>query len=184
MVDQLASMIYYNMEYLIALRAIDVHFNIDGDILLAIIQVKPSFKDKIKDAQDIDPYLQRIKAKVQKRKNDEFIIQEHVTLFNGKRICVPNIEELRMEIMHETHYAPYAMHPSSTKMYRDLRPYYWWLTMKKNMAEFVEKCLTCQQLKAEHQAPAGKLHPLCIPEWKWEKITMDFVIGLPHMLFG
>ncbi|KAL0458155.1 UNVERIFIED_CONTAM: Transposon Tf2-11 polyprotein [Sesamum latifolium] len=45
---------------------------------------------------------------------------------------------------------------------------------------FVAKCLTCQQVKAEHQAPAGKLHPLSIPEWKWEKITMDFVIGLPR----
>ncbi|KAL0381936.1 UNVERIFIED_CONTAM: Transposon Ty3-I Gag-Pol polyprotein [Sesamum latifolium] len=52
--------------------------------------------------------------------------------------------------------------------------------MKKDVAEFVAKCLTCQQVKAEHQAPAGKLHPLSIPEWKWEKITMDFVIGLPR----
>ncbi|KAL2237203.1 UNVERIFIED_CONTAM: Transposon Tf2-11 polyprotein [Sesamum indicum] len=68
--------------------------------------------------------------------------------------------------MHEAHYAPYAMHPGSTKMYRDLRPYYWWPTMKKNVAEFVAKCLTCQQVKTEHQAPAGKLHPLTIPEWK------------------
>ncbi|KAL2252899.1 UNVERIFIED_CONTAM: Transposon Ty3-I Gag-Pol polyprotein, partial [Sesamum indicum] len=113
------------MEYLTALRAMDVHFSISGDILLAMIQVKPSLKDKIKDAQVRDPYLQRTKAKA--------------------------------------HYAPYAMHPGSTKMYRDLRPYYY-----------------CQQVKAEHQAPAGKLHPLTIPEWKWEKITMDFVIGLPH----
>ncbi|KAL0447301.1 UNVERIFIED_CONTAM: hypothetical protein Slati_1858000 [Sesamum latifolium] len=95
-------------------------------------------------------------------------------------MCVPNVEELRTEIMHEAYYAPYAMHPGSTKMYRDLRPYYWWPTMKKDVAEFVAKCLTCQQVKAEHQAPAGKLHPLSIPEWKWEKITMDFVIGLPR----
>ncbi|KAL0411737.1 UNVERIFIED_CONTAM: Transposon Ty3-G Gag-Pol polyprotein [Sesamum latifolium] len=95
-------------------------------------------------------------------------------------MCVPNVEELRTEIMHEAHYAPYAMHPGSTKMYRDLRPYYWWPTMKKDVAEFVAKCLTCQQVKAEHQAPAGKLHLLSIPEWKWEKITMDFVIGLPR----
>ncbi|KAL0332872.1 UNVERIFIED_CONTAM: Transposon Tf2-11 polyprotein [Sesamum calycinum] len=63
-------------------------------------------------------------------------------------------KELRTEIMHEAHYAPYAMHPGSTKMYRDLRPYYWWPTMKKDVAEFVARCLTCQQVKAEHQAPA------------------------------
>ncbi|KAL2226366.1 UNVERIFIED_CONTAM: Retrovirus-related Pol polyprotein from transposon [Sesamum indicum] len=53
-VDQLASMICYNIEYLTALRAMDVHFSNGGDILLATIQVKPSVKDKIKDAQDRD----------------------------------------------------------------------------------------------------------------------------------
>ncbi|KAL0410906.1 UNVERIFIED_CONTAM: Transposon Ty3-G Gag-Pol polyprotein [Sesamum latifolium] len=67
-------------------------------------------------------------------------------------------------------------------MYRNLRPYYWWQTMKKDVVEFVAKCMTCQQVKAEHQASAGKLRPLSIPEWKWKKITMDFVIGLPHSL--
>ncbi|KAL0288997.1 UNVERIFIED_CONTAM: hypothetical protein Sradi_7083400 [Sesamum radiatum] len=50
-------------------------------------------------------------------------------------MCVPNVEELRTKIMHKAHYAPYAMHPSSTKMYRNLRPYYWWPTMKKDVAE-------------------------------------------------
>ncbi|KAL0401648.1 UNVERIFIED_CONTAM: hypothetical protein Slati_4194700 [Sesamum latifolium] len=87
---------------------------------------------------------------------------------NGKRMCVPNVGELRTEIMHEAHYAQYAMHPGGTKMYRDLRPYYWWPTMKKDVAEFVAKCLTCQQVKTEHK------HQL------WGKITMDFVIGLPR----
>ncbi|KAL2243565.1 UNVERIFIED_CONTAM: Retrovirus-related Pol polyprotein from transposon [Sesamum indicum] len=167
--DQLAGMICYNIEYLTALRAMDVHFSIGGDILLATIQVKPSRKDKIKDAQARDPYLLRMKAKVQKGKSDQFIIQKDGTLFNGKRICVPNVEELRMEIMHDAHYALYAMYPGSTNMYRDLRPYYWWPTMKKNAVEFVAKCLICQQVKAEHQAPAGKLHPLTIPEWKLTK---------------
>ncbi|KAL0340161.1 UNVERIFIED_CONTAM: hypothetical protein Sradi_4532900 [Sesamum radiatum] len=54
--------------------------------------------------------------------------------------------------------------------------------MKKDMAEFVAKCMTCQQVKAKHQAPAGKLRPLSISEWKWEKITMDFIVGLPRTL--
>ena len=52
--------------------------------------------------------------------------------------------------------------------------------MKKEVAEFVSKCMTCQQIKSEHQAPVRKLHSLPIPEWKWEKITMDFVTGLPR----
>ena len=61
-----------------------------------------------------------------------------------------------------------------------MKLHYWWPRMKKYLAEFTAKCLTCQQVKVEHQAPAGKLHPLSILEWKWDKITMDFVTGLPE----
>ncbi|RVW68327.1 Transposon Ty3-I Gag-Pol polyprotein [Vitis vinifera] len=52
--------------------------------------------------------------------------------------------------------------------------------MKRDIAQFVANCQICQQVKAEHQRPAGLLQPLPIPEWKWDNITMDFVIGLPR----
>ena len=51
--------------------------------------------------------------------------------------------------------------------------------MKKDIADYVSRCLTCQQVKAEHQRPAGLLQPLPILEWKWEHVTMDFIVGLP-----
>ena len=51
---------------------------------------------------------------------------------------------------------------------------------EKGIIDFVSRCLTCQQVKAEHQKPAGKIQPLSIPVWKWDKITMDFVTGLPR----
>ena len=51
--------------------------------------------------------------------------------------------------------------------------------MKRDVVEYVAKCLTCQQVKAEHQRSAGLLQPLGILEWKWEDITIDFVVGLP-----
>ena len=72
------------------------------------------------------------------------------------------------------------MHLGSTKMYRTLKEHYWWNGMKKEIASFVSRCLTYQQVKAEHQRPAGKIQLLPIPVWKWEKITMDFVTGLPQ----
>ncbi len=50
--------------------------------------------------------------------------------------------------------------------------------MKKDIAEHVAKCLICQQVKAEHQVLISFLHPLPIPKWKWERIAMDFVMGL------
>ena len=71
------------------------------------------------------------------------------------------------------------MHPGSTKMYRDLKQFYWWSGMKKDIVDYVSKCLTCQQVKAEHQVPSGLLNPVPIPQWKWDTITMDFVTSLP-----
>ena len=65
-------------------------------------------------------------------------------------------------------------------MYKNLKEHYWLNGMKKEIASFISICLTCQQVKAEHQKPAGKIQLLPIPVWKWEKITMDFVIGLPR----
>ena len=56
--------------------------------------------------------------------------------------------------------------------------------MKKDVANFVGKCLTCQQVKFEHQRPGGQLQPLEIPSWKWDDITCDFVVGLPRTRKG
>jgi len=53
-----------------------------------------------------------------------------------------------------------------------------WPCMKKDMAGYLARCLECQQIKAKHQHLAGLLQPLRIPEWKWETISMDFIIGL------
>ena len=102
----------------------------------------------------------------------------------GHRLCVPDVIELKKEIMEEAHSLAYAMHPGSTKMYRTLKDHYWWRGMKREIEEFVSNCLTCQQIKIEHQKPAGLLQPLSIPEWKWERITMDFVTGLPKTQRG
>ncbi|KAI5350782.1 hypothetical protein L3X38_003673 [Prunus dulcis] len=65
-------------------------------------------------------------------------------------------------------------------MYHTLREHYWWPFMKKEIAEFVRRCLICQKVKAERQKPSGLLQPLPIPEWKWEQITMNFVFKLPQ----
>jgi hypothetical protein len=68
----------------------------------------------------------------------------------------------------------YLMHPGADKMYYTLKDHYWWPGMKKAIAAYVERCLTCLQVKAEHQKPSGMLQPLEIPIWKWRMITMDF----------
>nr|GEU34858.1 hypothetical protein [Tanacetum cinerariifolium] len=69
-------------------------------------------------------------------------------------------------------------------MYLDLNRNYWWPDMKRDCVKYVEKCLTCLKVKAEHQKPYGKIQPLEIPVWKWEKITMDFDDHLPLVEFA
>ena len=55
------------------------------------------------------------------------------------------------------------MHPSSTKMYQDLNTSLWFSGMKRDVLEFVTKCLGCQKVKAEHQVPSGLLQPIKYP---------------------
>jgi hypothetical protein len=53
-----------------------------------------------------------------------------------------------------------------------------------DIAEYVTLCDTCQLVKAEHQRPVGLLQSLQVPEWKWEEIIMDFIMGLPKTQSG
>ena len=157
---------------------------LESGALLAHFRVKSVLMDRIKTAQCRDPQLMKIMDEVQQGQVDDFVIGDDGTLRLGTRLCVPDVDGLRKEIMEETHHTAYSIHPGSTKMYHDLKGNYWWSGMKKDVAEFVSKCLTCQQVKLEHQKPSGLLQPLPIPEWKWENITMDFVTGLPRTSAG
>ena len=122
----------------------------------------------------------RFKEETEKGKKAEFQIRDDSMVVKGQRMCVPEYGELKRDIMEEAHSSAYAMHPGSTKMYRTLKEHYWWNGMKKEITSFISRCLTCQQVKVEQQKPARKIQLLLIPEWKWEKIIMDFVAGLPQ----
>jgi hypothetical protein len=87
--------------------------------------------------------------------------------------------DIRELILWEAHDSAYLIHPDSTKMYKDLKTRYWWYGMKRDIAEYVSLCDTCQRVKGEHQRTAGLLQPLKILEWKWEEIGIDFIVGLP-----
>ena len=93
---------------------------------------------------------------------------------------VPHLTDLREEILREFHCSRFVVYPDGTKMYQDLRRQYYWSGMKRHVGDFVRQCLTCQQVKVEHQKPAGLLQPLEVAKWKWEHVTMDFVTHLPR----
>jgi hypothetical protein len=99
-------------------------------------------------------------------------------LWYKKRLCVPEIKEIRKLILRKAHDSAYSIHLGSTKMYHVLKSRYWWYGMKRAIDEYVALCDNCQRVKTERQRPAGLLRPLKITEWKWEEISMDFILCL------
>ena len=75
------------------------------------------------------------------------------------RIYMPDDKGLMEEILKEAHELKLATHPSSTKMYRDLKSFYWWLKIKNEIAEFMAKYAVNQQVKIEHQKLTSGLQP-------------------------
>nr|GEX03926.1 putative reverse transcriptase domain-containing protein [Tanacetum cinerariifolium] len=147
-----------------------VHTNLPEKILKAQIE---AMKEENVKAENLERLLKPI-----------FEIRSNgMRCFKG-RIWLPLFGGIRDMIMHESYKSKYSIHPGSDKMYQDLKKLYWWPNMKADIATFVSKCLTCAKVKAEHQKPSGLLQKSEIPEWKWEKITMDFVSGLPRTPSG
>jgi hypothetical protein len=132
----------------------------------------------------VDAKLKEMRQLIKDNKTSAFLEDSQGTLWLGKRICVPNLRHLKELILREAHDSAYSIHPASTKIYKDLKTRYWWYGMKRHIAEYVSLCGTCQRVKAEHQRPAGLLQPLKIPQWKWEEIGMDFIVGLPRTQAG
>jgi hypothetical protein len=91
---------------------------------------------------------------------------------------VPRKESLKNKILDEAHTSRYSIHPGSTKLYDDLRQQFWWTRMKRETTCYVSECDTCQKVKADYMKPEGLLQPFSIPDWKWDDISMDFIVGL------
>ncbi|TYK18694.1 ty3-gypsy retrotransposon protein [Cucumis melo var. makuwa] len=141
-------------------------------------------RKKIIDAQSNDPYLVEKRCLADVGQAVEFYISSDGGILFERRLCVPSDSVVKTELLSETHSSPFSMHLGSTKMYQDLKRVYWWRNMKREVVEFVSKCLVCQQVKAPRQKPAGLLQPWSVPEWKWENVSMDFITGLPRSLRG
>jgi hypothetical protein len=145
-----------------------------------IIDVEPILEQEIRKGQIGDAKIQEMKDLITEGRGPEFTEDEQDTVRFKDKLCVPEIESLRETILKDAHDSDYSIRPSSTKMYQDSKRKYWWYGLKRDVAAHVAMCNVCQRVKAKHQRPARLLHPLKIPERKWEEIGMDFMIGLPR----
>ncbi|KAL0552101.1 hypothetical protein IC582_011198 [Cucumis melo] len=133
-------------------------------IQLAQLTVQSTLRQRIIDAQSNDPYLVEKRGLAEAGQAVEFSISSDGGLLFERRLCVPSDSAVKTELLSEAHSSPFSMHPGSTKMYQDLKRVYWWRNMRREIGEFVSRCLVCQQVKAPRQKPAGLLQPLNIPE--------------------
>ena len=162
------------------LRALNANLSLSDDgAVVSELVVRPNLLNRVLEAQKKDEKISAIIDQIGDGKETEFTVNENGELYYKDRVCVPDDDELRKLILEEAHNGYFSIHPGSTKMYQDLKMSFWWFGMKRDVSEFVTKCLVCQRVKAEHQVPSGLLQPIRIPEWKWDRITMDFVVGLP-----
>ena len=135
---------------------IEVRFH-EVEAHLANHRVQPTLIERIKIAQSNDPQLQKIRYLINLGSQSEFCIHEDGSLRFSNWLCVPNDPELKAEILKEAHNTSYTIHPGGTKMYQDLRETFWWNNMKREIGQYVARCLVCQQVKMEYQRPAGFL---------------------------
>ncbi|WVZ62796.1 hypothetical protein U9M48_012498 [Paspalum notatum var. saurae] len=123
----------------------------------ATFEAEPKLEQEIKKHQKTDEKIQEIHAQIKVGKAPHFHEDEQGAVWYKNSICVPDVDSIKKLILSKAHDTAYSIHPV---------------------------CDTCQHVKAEYQRPAGLLQPLKIPEWKWEEISMDFIVGLPRTQKG
>jgi hypothetical protein len=123
------------------------------------MEVGSSLLQEFQRGQLEDENVQEIKCNIKQEKPPGFSEDDEGVLWYKGRICVPNVRELKEKILCEAYESAYSIHPRGNKMYHDLKTTYWWYGTKRDVAEYVALCDTCQRVKAEHQRLAGLLQP-------------------------
>jgi hypothetical protein len=108
------------------------------------MEVGSNLLQEIQKGQVKDEKIQEIKRNIKEEKSPGFSVEEEGMLWYKGMICVPNVKELKDKILHEAHESAYSIHRGGNKMYHDLKATYWWYGIKRDVAEYVALCDTCQ----------------------------------------
>ncbi|XP_066167823.1 uncharacterized protein [Oryza sativa Japonica Group] len=92
---------------------------------LAALEAKPTLLDQIREAQKNDPDMHGILKNMKQGKAAGFMEDEHGTLWNRNRVCVPDDKEVKQLILQEAHESPYSIHLGSTKMGSQFTSHFW-----------------------------------------------------------
>ena len=129
---------------LLELRKIDAKVEVGSEgSLLAQLRVKSTFREKVMEAQQRDIEVDKVNEKIKLGIETPFRVSDDGMVLMGKRMYLPGDQVLKGELLKETHESRLSIHPGSTKMYKDLKEFYWWPNMKKQIADFVASCPVC-----------------------------------------
>ena len=116
---------------------------------LSNLTIQPTIFEGMKGAQLLDPQLVKIRDDILEGKESTFSLSEDGILHLDGRLCIPDDESIKKQVLFEAHETPYSVHPGATKIYQGLKEHFWWNGMKKDVAEYVSWCFTCQKVKAK-----------------------------------
>jgi hypothetical protein len=182
--DALTRKAHYNYLPAVRLTGEDSSTQVLPNLSFFNITLMSTLRDETIAAQKNDEGMDQIKRRMKEGDPKVACFRKDAegTLWFKERLVVPRKEALKKEILDEAHTIRYSIHPGSTKLYLDLRQQFWLTRMKREAARYVSKCDTCRKVKAGYMKPGGGLlQPLSIPTWKWDDISMDFIMGLPVM---
>jgi hypothetical protein len=148
------------------------------------VELEPTLEREIKEAQQNDGKVNEIWQLILEGRGKDFREDAEGVVRFKYRLCLPNEQSIRELILKDAHETTYSIHLGSDKMYQDLKKKFWWYRMKREIAEHVAICDSCQRIKAEHQRPTGLLQLLQIHQWKWDEIGMDFIVRSPRTRAG
>ena len=100
-------------------------------------------------------------------------------IYYRKQLFVPELDELRLQVVRSCHDLPAAGHPGEARTMKLVSRQYWWPNWTVDVRRYIRNCDTCTRAKSSRQRHQGALLPLEAPERRWEHIAMDFIVDLP-----
>ena len=163
--EALANIAYREWRMLKTVRQFGLQYSEQAQGTLGSLVATPSLLSRVIESQRQDTEIVSIRNLVQASTGDEgWTVHVGGSLRYRGRVVVPQLTDLREEILREFHCSRFAVYPGGMKMYQNLRRQYYWSRMKRHVGDFVLRCLTCQHVKAKHQMPARLLQPLEVAE--------------------
>jgi hypothetical protein len=138
-------------------------------------RIEKGFIDRLKQGYKKDTILSQKHRKENAYKRD----QDGLHWTSVEQLVIPDYDGLREECVYAVHAHPYAGHYGINRTLKKAQEIYYWPGMRNTIEKVVRECDSCQRVQYVRQKPQGELHPLQIPDRRWESVSLDLITDLP-----